>query len=108
MDGIVNKRAMELMANPDIGNGTNWVQPKSLHEPDIRVQPLGQLYNTVTHGVRNMSGYVAQIPVEDRWAIIAYVKALQRSQNAEPGDLSREQLETLQTIDLRPPDEEEE
>lgn len=83
-DGMVNKRAMELM---NLGtNGTTWVQPKSVHEAQIRAQPLGQYFNSITNGVRNMPAYGPQIPVRDRWAIVAYVKALQRSQNADPGD----------------------
>ena len=83
-DGIVNKRAMELM---NLGtNGTTWVQPKSIHDADVREQPLGQIYNSITNGVRTMPAYGSQIPVADRWAIVAYMKALQRSQNAqEPG-----------------------
>ncbi len=83
-DGIVNKRAMELM---NLGtNGTTWVQPKSIHDADVREQPLGQIYNSITNGVRTMPAYGSQIPVADRWAIVAYVKALQRSQNPqEPG-----------------------
>ena len=83
-DGIVNKRAMELM---NLGtNGTTWVQPKSIHDADVREQPLGQIYNSITNGVRTMPAYGSQIPVADRWAIVAYVKALQWSQNAqEPG-----------------------
>jgi mono/diheme cytochrome c family protein len=83
-DGMVHKRAMELM-NRGV-NGTTWVQPKSIHDADIRGQPVGQLYNSIANGVRNMPAYGPQIPVEDRWAIVAYVKALQRSQNAEPAD----------------------
>jgi mono/diheme cytochrome c family protein len=43
---------------------------------------MGQLFNTITHGIRNMAGYGSQITVEDRWAIAAYVKALQLSQDA--------------------------
>ncbi len=79
-DGIVNKRAMELL---NLGtNGTTWVAPKSLHEQQIREQPVGQLFNSITNGVRNMPPYGPQIPVADRWAIVAYVRALQRSQNA--------------------------
>jgi mono/diheme cytochrome c family protein len=83
-DGMVSKRAMELM-NRGV-NGTTWVQPKSIHDADVRDQPLGQLYNSITNGVRTMPPYGSQIPVADRWAIVAYVRALQRSQNAEePG-----------------------
>lgn len=84
-DGPINNRAMELV---NLGtNGTMWVQPKNIHEQAIREQPVGQIFNTITNGVRNMAGYASQIPVEDRWAIVAYVKALQRSQFAQPEDV---------------------
>jgi mono/diheme cytochrome c family protein len=83
-DGMINKRAMELV---NLGtNGTTWVAPKSIHEEQIREQPIGQIYNSITNGVRNMPPYGPQIPVADRWAIVAYVKALQRSQNASERD----------------------
>jgi mono/diheme cytochrome c family protein len=82
-DGAVNQRAMELVANANGPvNGTQWVAAKSLHDETTRNQPVGQLFNTITHGIRNMAGYGSQIPVEDRWAIAAYVKALQLSQDA--------------------------
>jgi len=42
----------------------------------------GQLYNTISNGYNTMMGYAAQIPVRDRWAILLYVRALQRAQNA--------------------------
>ena len=91
-DGIVNERALELMnyAEGPV-NGTSWVQAKSLHDETVRDQPLGQIYNTITHGIRNMAGYGAQISVRDRWAIAAYVKALQRSQDASLQDVPAEQ-----------------
>ena len=79
-DGMVNVRAMELL---NLGtNGTVWVQPKSIHDDDVREQPVGQIFNNITNGVRTMPPYGPQIPVADRWAIVAYVRALQRSQNA--------------------------
>jgi len=82
-DGPVNQRAMELVSNVNGPvNGTQWVAAKSLHDETTRDQPMGQLFNTITHGIRNMAGYGAQIKVEDRWAIAAYVKALQLSQDA--------------------------
>jgi mono/diheme cytochrome c family protein len=77
-DGMVNQRAMALL-NRGI-NGTTWVQPKSIHEEAIVEQPVGQLYNAIANGVRTMPAYGSQIPVADRWAIVAYVRALQRSQ----------------------------
>ena len=99
-DGMINKRAMDLV---NLGlNGTTWVQPKNMHEQLIREQPVGQTFNTITNGVRNMSGYAAQIPTEDRWAIVAYVKALQRSQTADLNDLPPDQRIDLPTIRLHP------
>ena len=82
-DGAVNQRAMELVSNVNGPvNGTQWVAAKSLHDETTRNQPMGQLFNTITHGIRNMAGYGSQISVADRWAIAAYVKALQFSQDA--------------------------
>ena len=99
-DGMINQRAMDLV---NLGlNGTTWVQPKNMHEQLIREQPVGQTFNTITNGVRNMSGYAAQIPTEDRWAIVAYVKALQRSQTADLNDLPPDQRNDLQVIKLHP------
>ena len=55
-------------------------QPATLNIERIRQIPDGQLFATISNGVRNMPGYRAQVPVEDRWAIVAYVRALQLSQ----------------------------
>lgn len=87
-NGTVNQRAMELVANADGPvNGTVWVTAKSLHDATVSIQPIGQIFNTVTNGIRNMAGYGSQIPPADRWAIAAYVRALQRSQNATLNDV---------------------
>jgi mono/diheme cytochrome c family protein len=79
-DGMVARRADELQ------EGT-WTPPTSFHSDLIRQRPDGHLYNTITNGIRNMPGYGSQIPVEDRWAVVAYVRALQRSQNATVDDV---------------------
>lgn len=94
-DGIVNLRAQDLLKTGK--NGTIWVQPKSLHESAIREQPIGHIFNTITNGVRNMAGYGAQVPTADRWAIAAYVKALQRSQNARIEDVPPDKRAGLPT-----------
>jgi mono/diheme cytochrome c family protein len=52
----------------------------SYEDPRLRSMPDGQLFATITHGVRTMPAYGPQIPVEDRWSIVAYVRALQMSQ----------------------------
>lgn len=78
-DGMIHQRAMELMSKGRAG--MEWVPPTNLHTlKDYRV---GQLVHVITNGVRNMPPYGAQVPIADRWAIAAYVKALQRSQQTE-------------------------
>jgi mono/diheme cytochrome c family protein len=52
---------------------------RSIHEKVVVPQPDGELFNTITHGKGAMFGYGSQISIEDRWAIVAYVRALQRS-----------------------------
>lgn len=52
----------------------------SYEDPRLREMPDGQLFATITHGVRTMPAYGPQIPVGDRWAIVSYVRALEISQ----------------------------
>ncbi|MGO9836673.1 MAG: c-type cytochrome [Polyangiaceae bacterium] len=52
----------------------------SYEDPRLRQMPDGQLFATITHGVRTMPAYGPQIPVADRWAIVSYVRALEVSQ----------------------------
>lgn len=54
--------------------------PPTFHDDRIRHMPDGQLFATISNGVRMMPAYGAQIPAQDRWAIVAYVRALQLSQ----------------------------
>ena len=74
-DGLVNQRALALAAS---GNAA-WTAAKSLHDPTVKVQPVGRIYDTITNGRASMGPYKDQIPLEDRWAIVAYVKALQET-----------------------------
>ncbi len=83
-DGMVHNRAQELVESGR--HGTVWVPPTDLHSREILEKPVGELYHVITHGARNMAGYASQIPVEDRWAIAAYVQAMQISQNADQED----------------------
>ena len=55
----------------------------SYEDPRLRAMPDGQLFATITHGVRTMPAYGPQVPVADRWAIVSYVRALQLSQMAQ-------------------------
>lgn len=99
-DGIINQRAMQLMEQ-GLPSGTTWVQVKNIHEAQIVEQPLGQIFNTITNGVRNMAGYANQINIEDRWAIVAYVKALQESRNANPATVPN--ADSLPRVVEQPP-----
>ncbi|MFP4143809.1 MAG: c-type cytochrome [Phycisphaeraceae bacterium] len=81
-DGPVSKRA-ELLAERGTP-GTQWVRPSDVTDP--RYGPgeysEGRLYSVIARGVRSMPSYGSQIPPKDRWAIVAYVRALQLSQRA--------------------------
>ncbi|MCS6885953.1 MAG: cytochrome c [Acidobacteriota bacterium] len=67
----------------------------NLHDDRIRNMPDGQIFNTITNGLRNMMPLGHQISPEDRWAIIRYIRALQRSQNATLADVPDEQKGSL-------------
>ncbi|MCS7009170.1 MAG: cytochrome c, partial [Chthoniobacterales bacterium] len=67
----------------------------NLHLDRIRAQPDGEIFNTITHGKNTMLGYGSKIQVDDRWAIIAYLRALQLSQNARVSDLAPHEVELL-------------
>ncbi len=56
------------------------------HSEKLRDMPPGYFYSVITNGYGQMSSYAAQIPVEDRWRITAYIQALQRSQFASIED----------------------
>jgi mono/diheme cytochrome c family protein len=65
----------------------SWATVANLQDDRIRQQPDGQIFNTITHGKNTMGAYGPNIAVEDRWAIVAYVSALQKSQRAQLADL---------------------
>jgi hypothetical protein len=72
-DGITSKYGIVAIAN--------------LHQERLRVMADGEIFNTITHGKNTMMGYGFNIQVPDRWAIIAYIRALQRSQMATLADV---------------------
>ncbi|MFI5380254.1 MAG: c-type cytochrome [Tepidisphaerales bacterium] len=53
----------------------------------LRNMPEGEIFNTITHGKGNMLSYADKLTVEDRWAVIAYVRALQRAQTGTVADV---------------------
>lgn len=56
-------------------------RPSSFHEARLRDMPYGYFFDVMTNGFGEMSSYSAQVPVEDRWAIAAYLRVLQSSRN---------------------------
>jgi mono/diheme cytochrome c family protein len=59
----------------------------SFHDQRLINMPDGQIFNTITHGTNQMGAYGANVTVEDRWAIIAYIRTLERSQLATAEDV---------------------
>ena len=70
-------------------------RPPSYHQERLRQVPNGYVYDVITNGFGQMLGYSAQIPLRDRWAIIAYIRALQFSRNMKAADLPAELRERL-------------
>ncbi|MGB5048861.1 MAG: cytochrome c [Caldilineaceae bacterium] len=80
------------------GDGTGVIteygmpQPDSFHLPDLREREAGYYFAIITDGTRVMPSYAARVPVEDRWAIVAYIRALQLSQNVNATEIPAEKL----------------
>lgn len=68
----------------------------SFHQDRLRDMADGEIYNTITHGKNTMLGYGSKIPVEDRWAIVAYVRALQAAQTATIADVPPDERTKLE------------
>ena len=81
-NGIVTQYGLVAVAN--------------LHDERIRTMPDGQIFSTITNGKNTMGAYGPQIAVEDRWAIVAYIRALERSQHASLADLPEGRRQELQ------------
>jgi hypothetical protein len=69
--------------------------PPSYHDPRLRQVPNGYIFDVITNGFGGMLSYSAQVPPADRWAIIAYVRALQLSRNAPVSELPSDLREKL-------------
>ena len=70
-------------------------QPSSFHVDRLRGAPAGYFFDVMSNGFGVMSSYASQVPVADRWAIVAYIRALQRSQYATLADLPVAERERL-------------
>ena len=100
-NGPVNERALALVTGDQIlSSGTQWTAAANLHTVNATglafgaaQYPNGKLFSTISNGKGNMAGYGHAIPVEDRWAIVAYVRALQLSQNVDAAQLAMDQAD---------------
>jgi mono/diheme cytochrome c family protein len=91
-DGMVHKRASAIQEQ---GVAGSWVPPTNLDQDYLREMPVGQLFDSISHGVRSMPGYAPVIPTEDRWAILMYIRALQKMRVATVSDLSPQERSAL-------------
>ena len=84
-----------------IGDGRGMVvqrglrQAASFHQDRLREEKPGYFFDVITNGFGAMPDYATQIPVQDRWLIVAYVKALQLSQHASVDDVPADQRAAL-------------
>jgi mono/diheme cytochrome c family protein len=77
-------------------------QPTSFHIDRMRAQPDGYFFDVMTNGFGAMPDYAPQIPVADRWAIVAYIRALQLSQGATLADVPQDKRPELDTAAVSP------
>ncbi len=94
-DGLAARRAAAL-------NQGYWLQPTSLHDAKVQTQPVGQIYYTISNGKGKMGSYGAVLTPEERWAVVMYVRALQRAKNAKIEDVPKEQRGSIQTTTATP------
>lgn len=82
-------------------------RPPSFHVQRLRNAPLGWFYDVISNGFGGMPDYAAQVKPADRWAIAAYIRALQLSQNAADADVAqadRDKLNKPEEDGIRIPD----
>lgn len=95
--GSVARRAEALDATAK----WQWIAPKSLLEPTAEGYSNGQLFHIASHGINTMYGYASSVKTKDRWAIVAYVRALQATQGVDraPSDVDPSEIKSVPTVD---------
>lgn len=79
-------------------------QPPTYHQERLRTAPDGYFFDVMTNGFGRMPSYASQVPVEDRWAVVAYIRALQLSQHAPIDELPEEMRAKAQDAGFLPPE----
>ncbi|MBI4565811.1 MAG: cytochrome c [Planctomycetes bacterium] len=88
-----------------VGTGNGMVvqrgfrSPESFHTPRLREQPVGYLFEVITQGMGAMPSYADLIPPQDRWRIVAFLRALQLSRHAPAADLPEEDRRRLEDVE---------
>ena len=70
-------------------------RPPSIHVDRLRDSPPGHFFDVITNGFGAMPDYASQVDADDRWAIVAYVRALQLSEHATPADVPPAERDTI-------------
>jgi mono/diheme cytochrome c family protein len=100
------RERFEIFCTPchgQLGDGQGMVvrrgfkQPSSFHVDRLRGAPPGYFFDVMSNGFGVMSSYASQVPPADRWAIAAYIRALQRSQRATVADLPPDEQARLES-----------
>jgi mono/diheme cytochrome c family protein len=74
--------------------------PPSFHTPEMREELPGYYFDIITRGTRVMPSYGDRIPPADRWAIIAYIRALQLSQNSDLSNVPEQEIPNLDNTEV--------
>ena len=90
-NGIITVRSAELAEQQQAVR----LLPKPYHTDEMRAKESGSFFNTITNGQNAMPPHASQISIEDRWYIVMYIRALQRSQWAKLEDMPPEKREEL-------------
>lgn len=96
-----------IVCHGPLGSGDGMIvrrgfpKPPTYHDDRLRNAPVGHFYDVITNGWGRMSSYAYQIPPADRWAIVAYIRALQVSQT--PENALQQQVRAVTNSNSAPP-----
>ena len=92
-----------IVCHGPVGNGDGMIvrrgfsKPPTYNDDRLRNAPVGHFFNVITNGQGKMNSYASQIPVADRWAIVAYIRTLQISQNPTGANMQMPSSNTTNT-----------
>ena len=98
-DGMVSRRSA-------VSEYGAWVVSDLSSEKGL-AHPIGEIFNIIGYGINTMPGYRAQVPPEDRWAIVAHVKSIQFSQSVDIAEIPEQERKRLEAIPMPATDDSE-